>query len=290
MRLDAHQHFWRYDRAQYPWIGANMRVLARDWLPSDLAGELGKARMDGCIAVQARASSAENELLLGFARENAFVRGVVGWVDLCAEDVADVLAPLAQDPLFVGVRHLVQDEPDDQFVLRADFQRGLAALAGLDLAYDLLTHPRHLPAAIALVERFPEQRFVVDHLSKPDVKRGTLDPWRAELRMLAESPHVACKLSGLVTEADWQAWQPADCRPYLDHAYEVFGEDRVMFGSDWPVCLLAADYARVHALVDDWSAALPERARKKLFGENAARFYGIEPQRAASKSQVVVSL
>jgi L-fuconolactonase len=275
MRIDAHQHFWRYTPAEYPWIDARMGVLARDWLPGDLAPELSRVSIGGCIAVQARADPAENDFLLGLAREHAFVRGVVGWVDLCAEGVEAELARLARDPLFVGVRHLVQDEPDDQFVLRPDFQRGLAALAGLGLTYDLLTHPRHLPAAIALVERFPEQRFVLDHLSKPDVESGTLDPWRAELRLLAESPHVACKLSGLVTQADWRAWRPADCRPYLDHAYAVFGEERVMFGSDWPVCLLAADYARVHALIDEWAAALSDSARAKLFGENAARFYGI---------------
>ncbi|MFM8359520.1 MAG: amidohydrolase family protein, partial [Verrucomicrobiota bacterium] len=215
MRLDSHQHFWRYDAAQYPWIPAGS-PLQQDWLPHALAALQGPLGLDGSIAVQARQSIAESDWLLGLADADPRIRGVVGWVDLRSGSVGADLQRLARHPKFVGVRHVVQDEPDDRFLLRPDFQRGLALLEPLHLAYDLLLFPRQLPAAIELVGRFPRQPFVLDHLTKPFIRDGTLDPWRDQIRELARFPHVQCKVSGMVTEADHRQWKPADFRPYLD--------------------------------------------------------------------------
>ena len=272
MKLDAHQHFWSYDAAQYPWIPPGS-ALHRDWLPDDLAPLLAAAGLEGCLAVQARQSVEESRWLLGLAERYPIIKGVVGWVDLRSAKVGETLGELARHPQFVGVRHVVQDEPDDDFMLGADFLRGIGELRAHRLAYDILIFPRQLPAAIALARRFPEQPFVLDHIAKPAIKSGTLSPWREQIRELAQAPNVLCKISGMVTEADAQAWQPADFRPYLDVICEAFGEDRLMFGSDWPVCLLAADYARVFALVRDYLAPLPAPAQAKIFGGNAARFY-----------------
>ena len=272
MKLDAHQHFWSYDAAQYPWIPHDS-ALHRDWLPGDLAPLLAAAGLDGCIAVQARQTAEESRWLLELAEHHAIIKGVVGWVDLRAAKVGEELAALARHPRFVGVRHVVQDEPDDDFMLGADFLRGIGALRAHKLTYDILIVPRQLPAAIALVKRFPEQPFVLDHIAKPAIKAGTLSPWREQIRELAKAPNVLCKVSGMVTEADAKAWKPADFRPYLDVVFETFGEDRLMYGSDWPVCLLAAEYAQVFALVRDYLARLSAAAQVKVLGGNAARFY-----------------
>jgi L-fuconolactonase len=276
VRLDAHQHFWRYSSAELPWIDARMGRIRRDFLPQDLAPELLALGFDGCVAVQARSSVAETEFLLQLSREHAFVRGVVGWVDLCANEVERELERFARDPRFKGVRHVVQDEPDERFLLREDFRRGVAALARSGLTYDLLIYPRHLEVARRFLERFPGQPVVLDHLAKPDVARGMRAPWERQLRALAAFPDLCCKVSGLVTEAAWNAWKPGDFRFYLDVALEAFGEDRLMFGSDWPVCLLAADgYRAVAELAFGWAGELSSAAREKIFGANAARFYGI---------------
>ncbi len=272
MKLDAHQHFWSYDAAQYPWIPPGS-ALHRDWLPQDLAPLLAAAGLDGCIAVQARQSVEESRWLLELAERQPIIKGVVGWVDLRSPKADDVLGELAQHPRFVGVRHVVQDEPEDDFMLGADFLRGIGELRAHRLTYDILIYPRQLPAAIALAQRFPEQPFVLDHMAKPAIKSGALSPWREQIRELAQAPNVLCKISGMVTEADAQAWQAADFRPYLDVVCEAFGADRLMFGSDWPVCLLAAKYAQVFALVRDHLAPLPAAAQAKIFGENTARFY-----------------
>ena len=276
MRLDAHQHFWRYDAREYAWIDARMGRIQRDFLPTDLAPELSRAGLEGCIAVQARSSEAETEFLLDLARAHPFVRGVVGWVDLQAPDVAERLARLAQDPRLRGVRHVVQEEPDPDFLARPAFRRGVAALARHGLVYDLLIRPHPLPAACRFAAAFPAQPIVLDHLAKPEIARGSRQPWERELRTLAASPNVACKLSGLVTEAVWRDWRPVELAYYLDAALAAFGEERLLFGSDWPVCLVAAEgYADVLGLVLDWSERLGPRARAALFGGNAARLYGL---------------
>ncbi len=272
MKLDSHQHFWSYDAAQYPWIPKGS-PLHRDWLPPDLAPLLAAAGLDGCIAVQARQTVEESRWLLTLADHAPVIKGVVGWADLRSPKVGDELAELAQHPSFVGVRHVVQDEPEDDFMLGADFLRGIGMLRAHRLTYDILIQPRQLPSAIAIARRFPDQRFVLDHIAKPPIKAGTLSPWREQIRELAQSPNVLCKVSGMVTEADMKAWQTADIRPYLDVVFAAFGEDRLMFGSDWPVCLLAADYARVFALVRDYIAPLSAEAQAKVLGGNAERFY-----------------
>jgi L-fuconolactonase len=274
VRVDAHQHFWRYSAREYGWIEARMGRIRRDFLPADLAPELGRAGLDGCVAVQARASEAETEFLLGLARAHPFVRGVVGWIDLQAGDVEAALARWAADPLLRGLRHGVQDEPDPDFLERPAFLRGVGALARHGLAYDLLIHPRHLAAARRFVARFPALGIVLDHLAKPAIARGEREPWESGFRALAELPNVSCKLSGLVTEARWNAWRPGDFRAYLDAALEVFGAERLLFGSDWPVCLLAApSYRAVVELVLAWAEELAPAARAQLFGLNAARIY-----------------
>jgi L-fuconolactonase len=276
VRLDAHQHFWRYAPAELGWIDARMERIRRDFLPSDLAPELAALGFDGCVAVQARSTSAETEFLLGLAREHAFVRGVVGWVDLCAPDVARELARFARDPRFKGVRHVVQDEPDPEFLLRADFQRGVAELARFDLGYDVLVYPEHLAVARRFLERFPGQTMVLDHLAKPRIARGERAGWERDFRDLGQFPQLVCKVSGLVTEAVWNAWKPDDFRFYLDVALETFGPERLLFGSDWPVCLLAAEsYRAVAELVLAWAEELPCDARVGLLGANAARVYHI---------------
>ncbi len=275
MRIDAHQHFWRYDPVRFPWIGERMQVLKRDYLPSDLEPLLRAAGVDGTIAVQAEHAVAETEWLLELAERHPFVRGVVGFVDLCAPDAGEALARLAQRPKLVGVRHIVHDEPDDDFLLRPDFRNGIARLAEHALVYDLLLFPKHLPRAVRLVEQFPEQPFVLDHIAKPFIRDGARDPWREDLRQLAALPNVSCKLSGLVTEARWRDWRPEDIHPYLDVVLEAFGAERLLIGSDWPVCTLAADYARTLGVVVDWSTRLPPEARAALLGGNALRVYGL---------------
>jgi len=272
MKIDSHQHFWSYDAARYPWIPAGS-PLQRDWLPEDLGQLQRPLGFDGSIAVQARQSLEESRWLLALADADPRIKGVVGWVDLRSERVEDELAEFATHPRFVGVRHVVQDEPDDNFLLRPEFVRGIGKLGQFRLTYDLLLFPKQLPAAIELVRRFPEQPFVLDHLAKPFIKAGTLSPWRQQIGELAKSPNVLCKVSGMVTEADHRAWRPADLSPYIDVVAEAFGEDRLMFGSDWPVCLLAASYEQTFAAVRDHSAWASPSAMEKFLGGNVARFY-----------------
>jgi L-fuconolactonase len=274
MLLDSHQHFWNYDAAQYPWIPPGS-PLQRNWLPPDLAPLLKAAGLDGCIAVQARQTVEESRWLLELAEHHAIIKGVVGWVDLRSPEVDRDLAALASHPKFRGVRHVVQDEPDDRFMLGTEFQRGIGKLRAHHLTYDLLLFPRQLPAAIELVRRFPEQPFVLDHIAKPPIMDGTLSPWREQIRELAKAPNVLCKVSGMVTEANLAAWKPEDFRPFLDVVFEAFGEDRLMYGSDWPVCLKAGTYAQVHGLVADYTRNLSASAKEKFVGGNAARFYGL---------------
>lgn len=274
MRLDSHQHFWSYDAAQYPWIAPGS-ALQRDWLPDDLAPLLAAAGLDGCIAVQARQTVEESRWLLTLAEHAPIIRGIVGWVDLRSERVEEQLAELAPPAKFRGVRHVVQDEPDDRFMLGAEFQRGIGKLKDFGLTYDLLVFPKQLPAAIELVRRFPEQPFVLDHIAKPLIRDGTIERWRAQIRELAQAPNVMCKVSGMVTEAKHGAWKAEDFRPYLDVVFEAFGAERLMYGSDWPVCLLSASYAQQFALVEAYTRRLSAAQCAAFFGGNAARFYGV---------------
>lgn len=274
MKIDSHQHFWNYDAEQYPWIKPGS-PLHRSWLPPDLAPLLAESGLEGCIAVQARQTVEESHWLLELAEHYSIIKGVVGWVDLRSPEIGKDLEALAKHSKFRGVRHVVQDEPDDNFMLGAEFQRGIGQLAGHGLTYDILIFPRQLPAAIELARRFPDQPFVLDHIAKPPIKEGTLSPWREQIQELAKSLNVSCKVSGMVTEADQAGWRPEDFTPYLDTVFAAFGEDRLMYGSDWPVCLLAGSYPRVFDLVKNYTAHLSVAAREKFFGGNAARFYGV---------------
>lgn len=273
-RIDAHQHFWRYSPQTHAWIDGTMLAIKRDFLPPDLKLLLDAAGFDGCIAVQAEQSIAETKWLLSLADEYPFVRGVVGWVDLCASDVAEQLQRVATHRRLRGIRHIVQDEPAG-FMLRPDFQRGIAALAEFNLTYDILIYEHQLPEALALVQRFPNQRFVIDHIAKPAIRDGSIDAWRAGITAIAASPNVYCKLSGMVTEADWQRWRPSDFAPYIETVLEVFGAGRVMAGSDWPVCLLAGEYGGVMAIMMDAIGGLSADERDAILGGTAAEFYRV---------------
>lgn len=276
-KIDAHQHFWSYSAEEYPWItGDAMSPIRRSFSPDDLAAEQSQHGFAGSIAVQARQSMAESRWLLQLAEKHPRIRGVVGWVDLRGESLEDELSELSPHPTFVGVRHVVQDEPDDRFMLLPEFVEGIGRLKAHQLTYDLLVFSKQLPAAIELVRQFPEQPFVLDHIAKPFIKDGVLRPWYRQIEELAARPNVYCKVSGMVTEAVWRGWNKRDFGPYLDVVFDAFGPDRIMFGSDWPVCLLSADYGEVVDLVQEYIKGLDEDTQSKILGGNALRFYGLE--------------
>lgn len=273
--LDSHQHFWRYHVDEYGWISDAMAHLRRDFLPGDLRVELDRAGIDGCVAVQARQSLTETRWLLELADAHPWIEGVVGWIDLCAGDVEATLGEV-RHPKLVGIRHVVQDEPDDEFLLREDFRRGVRVVLEAGLRYDVLIYPRQLPAARSFIEEFADFPLVLDHLAKPNIAEGAIAPWEDQIRTLAGLPNLHCKVSGMVTEARWAEWHHGDFRPYLDVVFEVFGEDRLMFGSDWPVCLAAArDYLETGSIVDRYTSQFSVDVRSKLFGGNARAFYGL---------------
>ena len=276
MDIDTHQHFWQYNPAEHTWMSAAMPGLKRDLLPPDLKPLLDANGIDGTVAVQARQSLAETEWLLALAAQYPFILGVVGWVDLQSPQVDEQLRRYAANPKLVGVRHVVQDEPDDQFMLRPAFLRGLEALGAFDLAYDLLLYPKHLRVAAQVAQKFPRQRFVLDHIAKPFIKAGRLAPWDEDLRLLARFDNVSCKVSGMVTEAAWSQWTPEDFQPYLDVVFDCFGSSRLMFGSDWPVCTLAAHYREVVNLVRDYLRGLPIDAVARVMGQNAINVYRLK--------------
>jgi L-fuconolactonase len=273
VRIDSHQHFWRYTPAEYAWIDDSLAALRRDFLPSDLRREMDVAAVDACVAVQARQTLEETRWLLELAGTHPFVAGVIGWIDLQADDAAGQLELFVDHPKLLGLRHIVQGEPDDRFMLRPAFCRGISLLEDRDLTYDILIYPKHLPVAAEFVSRFPRQRFVLDHLAKPQIRSREIRDWEKGIRALAAFPNVFCKLSGLVTEADWTRWTPEDIRPCLDVAFDGFGARRLLAGSDWPVCTVAADYRRTIALVDDYMNERPAAERDAVMGDNAARLW-----------------
>ena len=250
-----------------------MSVLKRDFLPADLKKELDANGFDGSVVVQAPQTLEETRWLLELADKNPFIKGVVGWVDLRAKDVAKQLEGFAKNPKFKGVRHIAQAEPDDYFLVGKEFTAGIEVLGELGLTYDILVFPKQLPAAVELVRKFPKQPFVLDHIAKPEIKAGKLSPWKEQIRQLAANPNVYCKLSGMVTEADWKNWKPEDLKPYLDVVFEVFGPRRLMIGSDWPVCLLAANYGAAINLVKGYIAKMSKKDQDAVLGDNAVKFY-----------------
>ncbi|PYX76355.1 MAG: amidohydrolase [Acidobacteria bacterium] len=276
MRVDAHQHFWKYNPAEYEWIDDSMAVIRRDFLPEDLEPQLERNEFQGSIAIQARQTLEETRWLLELADRSSKILGVVGWVDLRSPEVRSQLSEFTRNPKLVGIRHIVQSEPHDRFLLRPDFLRGVAVLEEFDLTYDILIYTRHLPVATEFVGRFPRQRFVLDHLAKPAIKSREIETWAAGIRRLAALPNVFCKLSGLVTEADWQRWKPEDITPYLDIAFKAFGAERLMIGSDWPVCLVAGSYGRTVYVVKKYLQGHPAETRDAVLGENARRFWRLK--------------
>ena len=276
MRIDAHQHFWLYNSAEYGWIDESMAAIRRDFVPEDLAGELSANEFNGSVAVQARQTLEETRWLLELAAASPRILGVIGWVGLRSPAVHSQLKPFARNPKLVGVRHIVQAETDDRFLLRPDFLCGISLLEEFDLAYDILIYTRHLPVAAEFVEKFPRQRFVLDHMAKPPIKAGEIDVWEKGIRQLAAFPNVFCKVSGLVTEADWHHWMPEQIRPYLDVVFDAFGSERLMIGSDWPVCLVAGQYSRVMNVVNDYVRSNCPGALEAILGGNAQRFWQLK--------------
>jgi L-fucono-1,5-lactonase len=277
VKIDSHQHFWRYDADQYAWIDDSMRSLRRDFLPADAAREMSRLGFDAGVAVQARQTLEETRWLLSLADAHATIAGVVGWVDLQADDARAQIESFASHPKLVGIRHIVQSEPDDRFLMRPAFRRGVALLREFGLAYDILIYHRHLPVAAEFVAGFDAQPFVLDHLAKPPIRSREIDEWARDLHRLSRFPNVMAKLSGLVTEADRNTWTLEHIRPYLDLAFNCFGSDRLMIGSDWPVCTVAADYTATMGLVADYVSRLSRDERQAVLGGNARRFWNLKP-------------
>ncbi len=272
MTIDAHQHFWQFDPIRDAWITDDMAAIRRDFLPADLEPVLAQNGIDGCVAVQASQTEAETEFLVNMARAYDIMKGVVGWVDLQSSTLPDRLTHFAQYPQIKGYRHVAQAEPAD-FLTRPAVVAGIRTLAEFNLTYDILIYPAQLKAALHLVRAVPEVNFVIDHMAKPNIKKQDISCWSNFMAALAKEPNVCCKLSGLVTEADWQHWSKRDFFPYLDVMFDYFGPDRLLFGSDWPVCLVAANYTQVKTLIDEYVHPWGEEVRAKVFGGNAVRFY-----------------
>ena len=273
MIIDTHQHFWKYNPEEYGWIGAEMKALRRDFLPEDLEETIGPAGVQGVISVQARQTTGETEWLLSLAEEHRFIRGVTGWVPLMDPAVAGMLEKYAANPYLKGIRHVLQDEPDPEYMLRKDFNEGVRLLKHFGLLYEILIFERHLPQTLRFVDRHPEQLFVLDHIAKPRIRDHVLSPWKENLRELARRDHVICKISGLVTEADIFHWTEEQLHPYLETVLEIFGPGRVMFGSDWPVCLAACRYEQWLGIVKKSIASLSQDEQALILAENAKNIY-----------------
>ncbi len=273
MKIDAHQHFWHYNPVKDTWITEDMKEIRRDFLPEDLEKELRHNDMDGSVVVQAAPTEKETDFLLELAAKNDFIKGVVGWVDFTSKNIEERLKHYKGRSKLKGFRHLVQDEPDEKFLLREDFCNGINLLQKYGFTYDILIYPKQLSAAIEFVQRFPKQRFVVDHMAKPYIKAGILSPWDEHMKELSGYSNVYCKLSGIITEADWQQWTEKELISYLDVVFEAFGTERLMFGSDWPVCLVAGNYRKVKKIITDYMQTLSSENRQAVMGRNAIKFY-----------------
>jgi L-fuconolactonase len=273
--IDAHHHLWRYTPLEYGWIDDSMKQLRRDFLPADLIRELAAADVDGTVVVQARQTVEETRWLLDLAEDCAAIRGVVGWAPIAGEEFPGMMEEFEDRPKLKGLRHVIQGEKDENYILREDFNSGIRCLRGSGLVYDILIFARHLPQTIEFVDEHPEQVFVLDHVAKPMIREGLLEPWAAQMRELGQRENVWCKLSGMVTEADWTAWDETSLRPYLDVAVEAFGPARLMVGSDWPVCLAASEYGRWFDVLRSYFSRFSEAERAQVFGQNATEVYGL---------------
>ncbi|HET8737881.1 MAG TPA: amidohydrolase family protein [Pricia sp.] len=273
MTIDAHQHFWKYESERHAWIEESMSTIRRDFLPADLEKVYAEHDIDGCVAVQVDQTLAETDFLLDLAERYDFIKGVVGWADLCDKNVEEILEKYASRKKLKGWRHIVQGEPDPNFLLRSDFIRGVSYLGQYDYTYDILVYPHQLGAVLEFVKRFPHQKFAINHIAKPHIKDGYYEGWAVLMKEIALCENVSCKVSGMVTEADYHTWTPEQIQPYLHHILTVFGSERLMFGSDWPVCLVAGNYGQVKKVVTDFTSTLGSIDQNMIMGENAEAFY-----------------
>lgn len=272
-RIDSHQHFWKFDPERHGWIDQSMAVIQRDFLPADIEPLLSANDLEGCVLVQVDQSEMENDFQLTNAKQHDFIKGVVGWVDLQAEDIRERLSYYSQFKKMKGFRHILQGEKQRDFMLRPAFKRGISELHSFGYTYDILIFPDQLEYTKAFIEAFPYQPFVIDHIAKPYIKDQKIDDWKKDIRAVAKYDNVFCKISGMVTEARWKNWKKEDFKPYLDVVLHAFGVKRLMFGSDWPVCLVAASYAEVVNIVTEYFSSLSKDEKDAIFGGNAARFY-----------------
>lgn len=275
MIIDSHQHFWNYEPVKHSWIDDDMSVIRRDFTPSDLKKVYTENGVDGCVAVQADQTLAETDFLIDLVTKTDFIKGVVGWVDLRAENIDEVLKYYSQFKKVKGFRHVVQGEPDHNFLLRPNFLRGISALEKYNYVYDILIFPHQLGATLEFVKQFPNQKFVIDHIAKPYINDGFYEGWAVLMQEIAKHENVFCKLSGMITEADYKTWTSKQIEPYMLLALNAFGTDRIMYGSDWPVCLVAGNYQKVKSIVTDFIADLSETEQKSVMGENAIQFYNL---------------
>ena len=273
--IDAHHHLWKYNPGEYGWMDDSMTILKRDYLPGELEQEVRRTGIKGTVAVQARQCMEETRWLLELADKHSFIKGVVGWFDLCSPGLENALEEFVPHPRLVGARHVIHDEPDDDYMLRHDFIQGIGQLERHNLVYDLLLFPRHLSRAEKLVGMFPRLRFVLDHLGKPPIKSGKLEPWKSGIQNLAQHPNVWCKLSGMVTEADHKQWDYKELRPYMEVVLNAFGTERIMMGSDWPVCRLAGEYSQVVEVVTNFIQSMDSKAQVNILYQNAVDCYQI---------------
>ncbi|MFD0798747.1 amidohydrolase family protein [Maribacter chungangensis] len=274
MRLDSHQHFWNYNAKRHSWMDETMLPLRKDFMPNDLKPLLQARKIDGCIAVQVDQTEAETSFLLDLAAEHEFIKGIVGWLDLRSDTIEERLHHFVKNPYLKGIRHILQSEPDD-FVLGKTFCNGIAKLEQFSLTYDILIFPQQLKNTISFIEKFPDQKFVLNHLAKPDIKSQKIKEWEKELQILAQHPNVYCKVSGMVTEADWSNWNEDDFKPYMDVVFGAFGTHRTMYGSDWPVCLLASGYEGVFTIVNNYITQFTREEQLRIMGGNAVDFYDL---------------
>ena len=275
MIIDSHQHFWKYEPVKHDWIDDNMSVIRRDFSPSDLAKVYQENSIDGCVAVQADQTLEETDFLIDLAFNNNFIKGIVGWVDLRAENIEKVLEKYSKEKIVKGFRHVVQGEPDHNFLLRPNFSRGISLLEKYNFTYDILVFPHQLGSVLEFVKKFPNQKFVIDHIAKPYIKDGYFEGWATMMTAIGKHENVSCKMSGMVTEAEYNTWTPEQIHPYMNVALEAFGSSRILFGSDWPVCLVAGNYSKIKKLTTNFISQLSQIEQNSIMGTNAIEFYNL---------------
>ena len=275
MVIDSHQHFWKYEPVKHDWIDDEMSVIRRDFSPSDLTKVYQENSIDGCVAVQADQTLEETDFLIDLASNNNFIKGIVGWVDLRAENIEKVLEKYSTSKILKGFRHVVQGEPDHNFLLRPNFSRGISLLEKYNFTYDILVFPHQLGSVLEFVKKFPNQKFVIDHIAKPYIKDGYFEGWATMMTAIGKHENVSCKMSGMVTEADYNKWTPEQIHPYMNTVLEAFGSKRILFGSDWPVCLVAGNYSKIKKLTTDFISEFSQIEQNSIMGNNAIEFYNL---------------